>query len=164
MPSPESDVKDSPYTNTKEPEQWLKRSQAVRYWLDSISTQLWNSNKNYTGRPDAILFRPASPDSVQFAEELLVVEVKNSTSKKRINQGIAETLRYLAYATKTEPSDEFLFPETDGEDAFGAHVHGLVVVQDVGDTFPSIDGPVEVIQASTLQDRLPRILTKVFET
>lgn len=164
LPVPDEEEHDRPFQNERSNEEWLARSRAAAYWTNNIQTEIWGETSDYTGRPDAIVFRPAPDDQDRFASAILVVEVKNSTSKKRINTGISETLRYLAYASKTANGTEFLFPETDDEDAFGAHVHGLLVIQDLEtkEIPDSIPGPLSIVQASELADRVPGILGDVF--
>jgi len=164
MPPPSDDILDRPHHSQQTDSEWLARSQTVHYWLESIRDQLWGSKKQ-TGKPDAIVFRPASAEQNRFVRDILIVEVKHSTNQETINEGIAETLRYVAYATKRTNPPEFLFPDAADEGAFGAEVHGLLVIQDYDfDTdLTEINGPIDIVQASDLQERLPSVLRDVFE-
>ena len=153
------------YQNERTSNEWLARSQAVSVWSEKIQTQIWGEEADHTGRPDCILFQPAAPEDERFVESILVVEVKNSTSKETISSGISETLRYLAYASKTAGDTEFLFPDTDVENAFGRQVNGLLVIQDLGDEreLPiAIDGPISIVEVSDLSADLPLILENAF--
>ena len=166
MPAPDKDtLRAYTYQNNPVEKEWLRRSQAVAHWAEEIETQLWDSESDdRTRRPDAVLFRPAPPSSDRFASEILIVEVKESSRKKRVNEGIDQLLRYMAFATKTDNGSSFLFPETPSEDAFGAHVHGLLVTQDlsVDVDVSGSDTPLQIVEISNLESQLTNILSEVF--
>lgn len=159
-----SDTKVQPedHQNVKTEEEWSARTRAIGNWMEVIRAQHSGATEGSSGRPDATVFRPASKNSDQFADGMLIVEVKHSNRTKKIDEGIVELLRYLAYATKKR-GDQFLFPSRAGEDAFGGHVHGLLVIDDDSpDEEIQIDGPITIVQASNLKQRLPRLLANVF--
>lgn len=141
--------------------EWSHRSRDVGNWTEAIRSQYHGSSGG--GRPDAIVLQPGegSADPVGAG---LIVEVKHSSRSTKVDEGIADLLRYIAYATDGEHGD-FVFPRTDSGDAFGDHVHGLLVIDDVeGRSSVDIDGPIEIVQASNLERRLPGIVRRALDT
>lgn len=166
MPTPErEDIESQTYQSQRTDSEWLKRSRAVAYWTEQVKSDLWGSTSSaHTGRPDAILVSPRSKDSTDSLE-ILIVEVKNSNSRKTINQGINELLRYIAYATTTATSPStFLFPQSPDDGPFTPNVRGLLAVQDIElqASTEFVDLPVTIIEASDLETRLPKVLSRVF--
>jgi len=169
MPVPESETVESyAYQSAQTSDEWLRRSQAVSYWTEETKADLWGTDSDsYTGRPDAILIRPHGDKTTATEIDILIVEVKNSTAKKTINQGISQLLRYLAYATITaQSSPKFLFPQSSSESLFVNSSRGLLVVQDLEQeaNTQAVQTPISIVQASNLRTRLPDLLSNVFAT
>lgn len=168
MPTPdEDDIEAQTYQSRRRDSEWLKRSRAVAFWTEHVKSDLWGTTpSSYTGRPDAVLVAPRSTDDAERFD-ILIVEVKNSTARKTINQGISELLRYIAYATSTAGSfSSFLFPQSSDDGVFTPNIRGLLVVQDLGSdaNTEAVRVPITVAQASNLQERLPTILEEMFTT
>lgn len=162
--APQLNNTDHCHDNKQTEEEWQARAARIDERRKEASTAFWGTDRAWTNRPDGILFRPADEGSDRFADELLLIEVKDSTVKNTINRGIQELLEYLAYATKDGNQPKFLFPDGPKQGAFGGRVHGLLVVQDVGDSYPkeSVEGPIEIVQAADLESKLPDIVDEVF--
>lgn len=153
------------HRNLRTNKEWIARSEAIGYWMESIRAQISGSDSEGAGRPDALVFQPASKDSTRFAEAILAIEVKYSANSKKVDEGIIELLRYIAYATEGTSDRKFAFPESESGDAFGRHIHGLLVIDDYdGREKLEIDGPISIVQASNLRQRLPEMLDDVFKS
>ncbi|MFB6296179.1 MAG: hypothetical protein ABEH66_04970 [Halobacteriales archaeon] len=110
-----------------------------------------------TGRPDVIVLEIDRGDT----REYLITEVKNSTRKETIREGITETVEYLAFL---QQGSEFVFDrETD---FLGDGWNGVLVVQDIHDTetadFADQESqPIRILQASAVEDRLQDVVEQV---
>lgn len=108
-----------------------------------------------TGRPDVIVLEIKDEDKNQF--DYLITEIKNSTNKQTIREGVKETLEYLAFLRVDE---ELVFGEQEDEDYFGPGINGVLVVQDMDkETRDRKDQEtINIIQASELEEELSEIL------
>lgn len=169
MPTPDEEtVEEHDYRRdpSERDEEWLVRSQAVSWWSKLVERELWDTDgQRHTGRPDAVLARQ-QPDSGQ-GPETLVVEVKNSSNRKTIDRGVRELLRYLAFAQSTVGSeDTFLLPGQSDSNPFRERTRGLLVVRGLGSGTEDVqlEGPIEVVPAARLDDRLGTILPEALES
>jgi hypothetical protein len=112
-------------------------------------------------RPDVTVVarEPESPPA-----DYLVIEVKDSTSPKRIRQGISELVDYLAFLQR---DGAYEFPS----DSFGSGLNGLLVVQDLEGTDidpaplatqSEANHDVRIVQARHLERVLPSVITRTF--
>ncbi len=104
-----------------------------------------------TGRPDVIVLEVIDEEANEY--EYLITEVKNSTNKDTIRQGIKETLEYLAFLTV---DDEPAFEGDDRSEIFGSGYNGVLVVQDLDEEPKEVDDQedqsISILQAGQLQD------------
>jgi len=110
-----------------------------------------------SGRPDVIVLEINREES----REYLITEVKNSTRKETIRQGVTETVEYLAFL---QQDSEFVF-DRDTE-YVGDGWNGVLVVQDIQEAatadFAEQDGkPIRILQASEVEDRLQDVVDGV---
>ncbi|WP_435143775.1 hypothetical protein [Halobaculum sp. P14] len=117
----------------------------------------------HTNRPDVLVTSQPETDP---AQSYLIVEVKHSTNKQTIRQGITEIVEYLSFLRR---DDEYPFEQG----TFGSGLNGLLVVQDLDDTdiepatlaSQSRDNlPVRIVQASDLKTVLPSLIRRTFLT
>jgi hypothetical protein len=110
-----------------------------------------------SGRPDVIVLEIKREET----QEYLITEVKNSTRKETIRQGINETVEYLAFL---QQDSKFVF---DSEtDYTGEGWNGILVVQDLHDTETADfteqrSQPIRILQASEVEDHLLNVLEQV---
>ena len=94
--------------------------------------------------------------------EYFITEVKNSTRRDTIRQGIKETLEYLAFL---RVDDEFVFDADSSGAYFGDGSNGLLVIQDLQDETRDLDGQSEsainILQASELNEELEQMLQQI---
>lgn len=142
--------------DNREPTRAERVQQTAR---DVASTYFDKDFQNHTGRPDVIVLEVKSDNPLTY--EYLIAEVKHSTREETIRTGIKETLEYLAFLRVNE---DFVFGHnTSAEvDIFGSGWNGLLVVQDLDQSTPSIDEqndePITILQAGELDAELPTIL------
>ncbi len=108
-----------------------------------------------SNRPDVIVLEVRGDDR----REYLITEVKNSTRRETIRQGIEETLEYVAFLRQ---DGEFVFDRDT--DFFGSGWNGLLVVQDLKDMETARledQQSIRILQASEVSDRLRDILLGV---
>jgi hypothetical protein len=150
-------------TDVDPAERELTRTEQVqRAARDVASAYFEKEFQNHTGRPDVIVLEVKTEDPIEY--EYLIAEVKHSTQEETIRTGIKETLEYLAFLRVNE---EYVFgtDKTDTADYFGTGWNGLLVVQDLDTSTPSIkqqeDQPITILQASELDNELPQVLAAV---
>jgi hypothetical protein len=140
---PEKDAEDLSRTEFVERE---SRIVTDKYFVD-------RSFRTTTGRPDVIVLEVQSDSSTEY----LITEVKYSTRPETIQQGIRETLEYLAFLRDGEDL-------VHGEDGyFGSGWNGILVVQDMDRETASLDEQrsIRILQATELESRLTEILEQV---
>lgn len=149
----ESDMVDRPLTRSE---------QVQRTARDVASAYFEKEFQDHTGRPDVIVLEVKSEDPIAY--EYLIAEVKHSTREETIRKGIKETLEYLAFLRVNE---EYVFErdKPDPNAVFGTGWNGLLVVQDLEKSTPSLDEqqeqPITILQASELAEDLPIVLKEV---
>jgi len=140
----------------------LSRTEKVQTTARSVANQYFANQEftNHTGRPDLIVLEVNQPES--DGREYLITEVKNSTRRDTIRQGIKETLEYLAFL---RVDDEFVFDADSSGAYFGDGSNGLLVIQDLQDETRDLDGQSEsainILQASELNEELEQMLQQI---
>jgi hypothetical protein len=137
----------------------LSRHEMVqRKSLETVRNYFRNERfDSRTGRPDVIVLEIEREDH----REYLITEVKHSTRKETIRQGISETVEYLAFL---QQGSEFVFDrETD---FLGDGWNGVLVVQDMQDKetadFTDQESqPIRILQASEVEERLQDVVERV---
>lgn len=107
-----------------------------------------------SGRPDVIVLELRRDDGYEY----LITEVKHSTNPETIQQGVEETLEYLAFLRR---KDVLVF---DDEAPFGNGWNGTLVVQDLEaqETVPvDQQETIRILQASDLDEHVPKLLERV---
>lgn len=144
----------------------LSRSDRVQKVAKEFSDNYFAEGvSNYTGRPDILVLEINDEESNDY--EYLITEVKNSTSKRRVKEGIRETLEYLAFLQVKKPDGDdskYVHPNTK-EELFGSKTKGLLVVRDLEketQDFEDQSSEMKVLQASTLRDNLEKVITEAF--
>ena len=130
----------------------LSRHETVqRKSLETVRQYFRNEGfDSRTGRPDVIVLEIEREET----REYLITEVKNSTRKETVREGIRETVEYLAFLRR---GSEFVF---DGDtDYVGEGRNGVLVVQDIHETETADlteqgGQPIRILQASEVEDRL----------
>lgn len=146
------------YIEPEVPPEQHSRGDAVATYGDKISSGIFGTrNKLSTKRPD-ILIAPRHPQK-DPAKEYVIIEVKHSTNKATIKDGIREITQYLAYFRR------------DGDPVFeqpsymGCGLNGLLLVGDRED-IPSISEqcryPITVIPGTELPCMLPELFIEIF--
>lgn len=112
---------------------------------------------SHTGRPDVIVIEIERDGE----REYLVTEVKYSTRQETIQDGITETLEYLAFLKQ---NDEFVFDEDTNY--LGTGWNGVLVVKDIESTeTASLEEqsgqPIRILQASEVKTHLDEVLESV---
>lgn len=115
-------------------------------------------------RPDVLVLEIRDRETDKH--EFLVVEVKCSTSEKRISEGVKETLEYLAFLKIGEGDDETFVYDGGEDDWFGNGYNGMLVIQDLKDreTAPVEEQEtIRILQASDLlnEEELAGLLGRV---
>jgi hypothetical protein len=137
----------------------LSRTETVQRMAHEIAEEYFHREfRNQTGRPDVIVLEVFSPDERVY--EYLVTEVKNSTNTGTIRTGIKETLEYLAFL---RVDDELVHGDENGGPYLPEGQKGLLVIQDVDEETRSLGGdrPIQIVQASELDDQLEAILDEL---
>jgi len=140
----------------------LSRTEKVQTTARSVANQYFANQEftNHTGRPDLIVLEVNQPES--DGREYFITEVKNSTRRDTIRQGIKETLEYLAFL---RVDDEFVFDADSSGAYFGDGSNGLLVIQDLQDETRDLDGQSEsainILQASELNEELEQMLQQI---
>lgn len=114
-----------------------------------------DSFENHTGRPDVIVLEIIDEED---SPEYLITEIKNSTSKKTIRQGIKETLEYLAFM---KINDERVHEDFR---MFGSGWNGMLVHQDLDEKETAdVDDQknIRILQASNLKEENDEGLRKI---
>ncbi|QLG62212.1 hypothetical protein [Halorarum salinum] len=117
--------------------------------------------RQHTNRPDVLI---TTDDNDPPSRSYLIVEVKYSTNKQTIRQGIREIVEYISYLRR-----DGNYPFKSNE--FGTGLNGLLVVQDLDDSEiepaslaqQSREGlPVRIVQAKDLDAVLPSLIRRTF--
>ncbi|WP_158854042.1 hypothetical protein [Halorhabdus sp. CUG00001] len=136
----------------------LSRTERIQYETERVSDEYFldSESRHHTGRPDVIVLEIESGDTVEY----LITEVKYSNRQETVEQGIKETLEYLAFL---RDDGELVHDETQ---MFGDGWNGVLVTRDI-DSEPT--APIEkqrlikILQASELESQLPKIVTRLLD-
>lgn len=104
-----------------------------------------------TNRPDVIVLEVRHETGYKY----LITEVKHSTHETTIQQGIKETLEYLAFLRQDK---QLVFSD---DSPFGSGWNGVLVVQDLdGRQTAPVDEQetIRILQASELDEFLPEVI------
>jgi hypothetical protein len=125
----------------------LAQKKAREVFLDYMD----KDDSNYTRKPDVIVLEIINEEENEY--EYIIAEVKNSTNEDRIEQGIRETLEYLAFL-RVEDN-----PETDQEDLFTEN-QGILVIRDLEKEPLPLDEQkeIKILQASDLEEDLGELI------
>jgi hypothetical protein len=137
----------------------LSRHEMVqRKSLETVRQYFGNKGfDSRTGRPDVIVLEIEREET----REYLITEVKNSTRKETVREGIRETVEYLAFLRR---GSEFVY---DGDtDYTGEGRNGVLVVQDIHETETADlteqrGQPIRILQASEVEDRLLELVKRI---
>ena len=134
----------------------LTRTEQIQRRARRIVDQYFEENRfeRRTNRPDVIVLEIQH----QYQHEYLITEVKYSTKPETIQQGIKETLEYLAFLRR---DDTLVFSDSS---PFGSGWNGVLVTQDINEReTASLDDQetIRIVQASELDEFLPNILQNV---
>lgn len=111
-----------------------------------------------TGRPDVIILEITSGADRKY----LITEVKHSSRRETVYQGIKETLEYLAFLRQ---DDELVFDSETGY--FGTGWNGLLVIQDIPEVETAAldeQRSIRILQAGEVEERLEEVLETVIGT
>ncbi|WP_160135341.1 hypothetical protein [Halococcus salsus] len=143
-----------------EGEEQLSRTEKVHTTGFDVAQSYFTDHnfRTQTGRPDLIVIEIRRKEDDR---DYLVTEVKNSSNKGTIRQGIKETLEYLAFLRHDE---QFVFGrETSTSKYFGEGWNGLLVAQDLDEpTAPLEDqtgSEIKILQASEVESQLEDVLS-----
>lgn len=112
------------------------------------------SFRTTTGRPDVIVLEVQSETNTEY----LITEVKYSTRPETIQQGIRETLEYLAFL---RDGDNLVHKE---QEYFGSGWNGVLVVQDIDEQETASleeQRSIRILQASELESQLTEVLERI---
>lgn len=138
----------------------LSRTELVQYETGRLTDEYFldESSETRTGRPDVIVLELDGPDT----REYLITEVKYSSRMETIQQGIKETLEYLAFLREEQGDDA---PLVHGDESvFGDGWNGVLVVGDLEgrETAPVDDQRLmRILQASELDTHLEDVVRRV---
>lgn len=140
------------------PNDELSRMERVQREARTVAKQYFTERKfkSVTGRPDVIVVEVQTDDTCEY----LVTEVKNSKRVETIQQGIRETLEYLAFLRR----DNTIVHE---DSFFGSGWNGVLVIQDLEEVEPT---PIEeqrsikILQAAEVEEKLRRVFGEVLTT
>ena len=134
----------------------LTRAEMVKREAREVTAEYFQTEVSsvWTKRPDVIVLEVQEDERTEY----LITEIKNSARKETIQQGIEETLEYLAFLQQDR---EFVYEKDT--DYFGAGWNGLLVIQDVeGGTKDLQDQrSIRILQAGEIENRLKEILQSV---
>lgn len=111
------------------------------------------SFRTTTGRPDVIVLEVQSDSNTEY----LITEVKYSTRPETIQQGIRETLEYLAFL---RDGGDLVHED---QEYFGSGWNGILVVQDMDRETASIEEQrsIRILQATELESQLTEVLERI---
>ncbi|WP_435196132.1 hypothetical protein [Natronomonas sp. EA1] len=137
----------------------LTRAETVQRTARSVAKDYFGSGfDERTGRPDVVVLEIHDEGTNEY--DYFITEVKHSTRRKTVLQGIRETLEYLAFLRVDEE-----FAHGDGDDGpfFGDGWNGLLVTQDMdSETRPLEEQEtIRILQASELEAELATVLDRV---
>jgi len=140
----------------EKPDEALTRTEQIQRRARRIVNQYFEDDRfeRRTNRPDVIVLEIQH----QYQHEYLITEVKHSTKPETIQQGIKETLEYLAFLRH---DDTLVFSDSS---PFGSGSNGVLVTQDINEReTASFDDQetIRIVQASELDELLPNILQNV---
>jgi hypothetical protein len=134
----------------------LTRAEMVKREAREVTAEYFGTEVSsvWTMRPDVIVLEVDGDERTEY----LITEIKNSTRKETIQQGIEETLEYLAFLQQNE---EFVYEKDT--DYFGAGWNGLLVVQDIEEETRDLrdQRSIRILQAAEVEDDLEEILRNV---
>jgi hypothetical protein len=142
----------------------LSRTEKVQSVARKVANNYFSDHnfENHTGRPDVIVMEVIDEENSE--REYLIAEVKNSTNRDTIRQGIKETVEYLAFL---RVNDDFVFGDSGRENYFGSGWNGLLVIQDLEEETASVaeqgENEITVLQAEELERDLAQVLENVIE-
>jgi len=140
----------------EKPDEALTRTEQIQRRARRIVNQYFEDDRfeRRTNRPDIIVLEIQH----QYQHEYLITEIKHSTKPETIQQGIKETLEYLAFLRH---DDTLVFSDSS---PFGSGSNGVLVTQDINEReTASFDDQetIRIVQASELDELLPNILQNV---
>ena len=130
--------------------------------LDVADAYFMQPLERKTGRPDVLVLEVVDQQTKEY--EYLITEVKYSSNKKTIRQGIKETLEYLGLI---KLGDDLVFGPTSPYGRFGSGWNGLLVTLDLEEETLSLDEQkqrdtsIKILQASELESGLEGVLRSV---
>lgn len=134
----------------------LTRAEMVKREAREVTAEYFGTEVSsvWTKRPDVIVLEVDGDERTEY----LITEIKNSTRKETIQQGIEETLEYLAFLQQDR---EFVYEKDTNY--FGAGWNGLLVIQDVERETRDLreQRSIRILQAAEVEDRLKEILRNV---
>lgn len=134
----------------------LTRAEMVKREAREVTAEYFETDVSsvWTKRPDVIVLEVRGDEQTEY----LITEIKNSTRRETIEQGIEETLEYLAFLQQNE---EFVYEKDTNY--FGAGWNGLLVIQDVERETRDLrdQRSIRILQAKEVEDRLEEILRNV---
>jgi len=138
------------------PPESLTRTEKIRYEARRLRDQYfldWDK-QDRSDRPDVIVLEVESEDNLEY----LITEVKYSSRKETVEQGIEELLGYLAFL---RDDDDLVFDEPE---IFGDGWNGVLVTRDIEseETAPLDEQEVvRILQASELESNLEQVVENV---
>lgn len=134
----------------------LTRAEMVKREARELTAEYFGTDVSsvWTKRPDVIVLEVQGDDRTEY----LITEIKNSTRRETIEQGIEKTLEYLAFLQQNE---DFVYDRDT--DYFGFGWNGLLVIQDVEEETRDLrdQRSIRILQAGEVEDRLEEILRNV---
>lgn len=134
----------------------LTRAEMVKREAREVTAEYFGTDVSsvWTKRPDVIVLEVQQDERTEY----LITEIKNSARKETIQQGIEETLEYLAFL---QQDHEFVYDRDT--DYFGPGWNGLLVVQDIEEETRDLreQRSIRILQAREVEDRLEEILQNV---
>ncbi|WP_136686903.1 hypothetical protein [Halorhabdus amylolytica] len=136
----------------------LSRTERIQYETGRISDEYFldNESRRHTGRPDVIVLEIESGGTRDY----LITEVKYSKRQETVEQGIKETLGYLAFL---RDDGELVHDDTR---IFGDGWNGVLVTRDIdSEATATIEKQrlIKILQASELESQLPKIVTRLLD-
>lgn len=134
----------------------LSRTERIQYETGQVSDEYFidNDSRYHTGRPDVIVLEIESEETIEY----LITEVKYSKRQETVEQGIKETLEYLAFLRE---DGELVHEEPR---MFGDGWNGVLVTRDIESTrTAAIDDQrlIKILQASELESTLPNVVDRL---
>lgn len=140
----------------EKPDVELTRTERIQRRARRIVDQYFEESRFElrTNRPDVIVLEIQHEDQYEY----LITEVKYSREPETIQQGVKETLEYLAFLRR---DNTLVFSESS---PFGSGWNGVLVTQDIDERETAAfddQETIRIVQASELDEFLPNILRHV---